>query len=216
MLVLHGGIKGGKKYSDETRHFCLALHYYSPRTYEYVRKVFHNHLPHPKTIQQWYANSDVRGDPGLQDDTMKRLTKIAQQYELDRGRKLLCSLVFDEMHIRSQVFWNLQQLEYVGFNNYRDNPDFDQKRIAKQAIVFFLNGIDVNFEFPVAYLLIDKLKKEQKKTLLEPIIKAISDCGVRITNLTFDGDASNIPMAEMFGANLDVLSPAFQPFIINP
>lgn len=128
----------------------------------------------------------------------------------------LCSLVFDEMHIRSQVFWNLQQLEYVGFTNYGDNPDFDQKRIAKQAIVFLLNGIDVNFEFPVAYFFIDKLKKEQKKALVEPIITAISDCGVRITNLTFDGDPSNIPMAEMFGANLDVLSPTFQPFLINP
>lgn len=216
LLVLHGGNKSGEKYSEETRQFCLALHYHSPRAYEYVRKVFHNHLPHPKTIQQWYANSDVRGDPGLQEDTMRKLGKIARQHELDYGCKLLCSLVFDEMHIRTQVFWNLQQLKYVGFQTYDENPNNEQKRIAKQAIVFFLNGINANFEFPVAYFLIDSLKKEPKKILLEQIINAVSECGVRITNLTFDGFASNIPMAEMFGANLDVTSPEFQPYFINP
>lgn len=215
LMVLHGGIQG-EKYSEETRHFCLALNYYSPRAYEYVRKVFHNHLPHPKTIQRWYANSDVRDDPGLQKDTMNKLKKIAQSYEHDHGSKLLCSLVFDEMHIRTQVFWSLQQLEYVGFNNFGDSPENEHKCIAKQAIVFILNGINVSFEFPVAYFFIDSLKKDQRKDLLEQIIKAVSDCGVRITNFTFDGYASNMGMAKILGADLDIFLPKFQSYFINP
>lgn len=147
---------------------------------------------------------------------MNKLKKIAQNYEHEHGCKLLCSLVFDEIHIRTQVFWSLQQLEYVGFNDFGDSPENEQKRIAKQAIVFILNGINVSFEFPVSYFFIDSLKKDQRSDLLKQIIKAVSDCEVRITNLTFDGYASNIGMTKILGADLDILSPKFQPYFINP
>lgn len=209
-------MKVGEKYPENVRDFCFSLHYYSPRAYQYVRKIFNNNLPHKRTIRSWYANSDIRGEPGIQEAHMNRLKKIATDYKKVNGHDMICSLVFDEMNIRKQVMWSLQQLNYNGFVNYGQNPNDEEKIIAKQVIVFILNGVEVNFEFPVAYYFITTLKKLQRKQLLCDVIKAVTDCGIEISNITFDGYASNIPMCELFGINLNVFSPNFQPFLLNP
>lgn len=94
--VLHHGNKSGHKYPEEVRHFCISLVSLSPRAYEIVRRTFHNHLPSVYTIRKWFANSDIRGDPGIQTDTLDRLKKIAHDFEEKNKRKLLCSLVYDE------------------------------------------------------------------------------------------------------------------------
>lgn len=216
MRVLYCGVKSGQKYPEKVRHFCLALSYYSPRAYQYVRKEFNNHLPHIKTIRNWFANSDIKSDPGIQPEHMTRLEKIAQQFEIEHGRKLMCSLVFDEMHIRQQVFWLLQQLNFNGFVNYGQDEEEEEKAIAKEAIVFILNGIEANFEFPVAYYFIDKLTGQQRKNLISDIIEAVTKCGIKITNLTFDGLSANAVMCLSLGADFDVYSKDFKTYILNP
>lgn len=90
-----------KKYPAEVRHFCISLVSHSPRAYELVRRTFHKHLPAVATIQRWFANSDIRGDPGISTETLNRLKKITDDFETSNDRKLLCSLVFDEMYIRA-------------------------------------------------------------------------------------------------------------------
>lgn len=216
LRLLLSGVKVGASYSEKARQFCMSLHYYSPRAYQFVRESFENHLPHPKTIQSWYANSDINGEPGIQLDHMAKLKKIARNFEEQNGSKMLCSLVTDEMHIRTQVFWSLHDLDYIGYVNYGEDPTKQNKTIANQVILFILNGLNVYFEFPVAYFFITTLTAGQRKDLLLEIIKAITECGVIITNLTFDGYAANIPMCQMLGANLNIYSPDIRPFFTNP
>lgn len=88
LRVLHCGRDKAEKYSEKIRHFCLSLHFHSPRGYEFVRKTFNNHLPHPKVIQKWYANSDVRGDPGIQSDHMDKLKNISTEFKEKNNREL--------------------------------------------------------------------------------------------------------------------------------
>lgn len=96
--VLHCGVKSGSKYPPNVRHFCLALNYYSPRAYNFIRTTFHYHLPTLETIRNWMANSDICGEPGINAKHLERLTKLAK--ESKHQRKLMCSLCFDEMNIR--------------------------------------------------------------------------------------------------------------------
>lgn len=217
--ILHHGVKSGEKYPEKVRHFCLGLVSYSSRAYQFVRKTFHNHLPNLSTIQKWFANSDVRGDPGILEETMNRLRKIAEDFKTKNQRELMCSLVFDEMHIRQQVCWSLHRLEYVGYAGYGQKPG-EEQIMAKQAIVFVLNGIDVNFEFPVAYYFIDELDKNGRKDLLPEVIATVTRCGIRIINLTFDGHSSNVPACELLGAklkiNLNEKNQTFKTYILNP
>lgn len=218
--MLHHGVKSGEKYPTKVRHFCLALVTYSTRAYQFIRKSFHNHLPALRTIKAWFANSDIRGDPGIQDETIERLKKIAAEYKEKNGHDLICCLIFDEMHLRKQILFSMEKMEYVGFANYGRKPGNEQTSFAKQAIVFLLNGIDVNFEFPVVYHFIDDLDMHQRKNLIEEVIAMVTRCGIRITNLTFDGYSANMPAMELLGAelkiNLKQKNRKFRPFIVNP
>lgn len=196
--ILHQGIKSGEKYPEKVRHFCLGLAYYSSAAYDYVRKQFHNHLPHRKTIQAWFSNSDISSDPGIQDGQVKKLKKIAADYKTKYHRKLMCCLIYDEMHVRQQICWSFHQLKYIGYANFGEkmedpkNSEDHQANVAKQAIVFILNGIDINLEFPIAYYFITDLKATERSKLLLEIITLVSQCDIKITNLTFDGLAANI------------------------
>lgn len=215
LRVLSAGVESRTKYSEKIRQFCLALHFHSPRAYEFVRKQFNNHLPNATTIRKWYQNSNIRGEPGIQEEHIQRLKKIVDELKIKSNTELLCSLAFDEMSIRKQIYWSLHQLDYVGHVNIEQNEESGSKFVAKQALVFILTGINLQFEFPVAYYFIDKVDKNLKKKLLQGIIRAVSECGVKISNITFDGYANNIPMCESLGANLNVFSPEFKPYFIN-
>lgn len=126
--------------------------------------------------------------------------------------------MLDEMSIRAQVFWSQQRIDYVGFAEL-PSTDADataNRQIAKQSIVFMLNGVNVHFEFPVAYFLISSLDKNTKAELLRDIIKAVTECGIKIVGCTFDGHPCNFGMVEALGANLDVLASDFKPIVKNP
>lgn len=193
--MLHYGVKRGQKYPEEVRHFCISLLSCNPRAYELVRRTFHNHLPTLGTIKSWFANSDLRSDPGFQESTLERLTKIARDFEEKHKYKLMCSLIYDEVHIKQQVYWSPQEMKYIGFKSDGDSGDSPdeslEKTIVKQAIVFMLNGIDVNFEYPIAYHYINELNASQRKDLLSELIVRLTNCGIKITNVTFDGEYNN-------------------------
>lgn len=148
---------------------------------------------------------------------MERLRKIAEDYREKYHRDLKCTLIFDEIWLRQQVLWSLHQMDYIGYTNYGQKPD--KNTLAKQAIVFLLNGIDVNLEFPVAYYLIDDLVATERSALLDKVITTVTRCGIRIANITFDGYAGNVPACELLGAKLSVNCKKnvreLKPFIID-
>lgn len=205
------GVKKGQKYPEKVRQFCLSLQYHSTSAYKYIRKVFNNSLPHVKTMQQWYANSDANAEEGINDAHLKKLEMIVSEHKAkNRNTDLLCALIFDEMNIRQQILWNRQKSDYDGF------VGGENATVAKQVIVFMLTGINYCLEFPVAYWVIDTLDKKQRKELLLKVIDAVSKTGIKIKLTTFDGYSSNIPMCELLGANLEIRSPSFQTFFNNP
>lgn len=149
-----------------------------------------------------------------------RLKKIANNFSVSEQKKMICSLIFDEMHIRQQVFWSRNHSDYVGIvednRNEDQNGSVHKTAIVKQVIVFYLNGINTKFEYPVAYYLIEELNSMQRKDLMVEIISAITECGIRISNVTFDGLYCNTKSCEILGANLNVHSVNFQPYFLNP
>lgn len=179
-------MKKGEKYPATARQFCLSVQYYSTGAYNYVRRIFNNNLPHLKTIQQWYANSDVSAEEGINDTHLKRLEGIMNQHKIENGSSdLLCVLSFDEMSIRQQILWNRNKCDFDGFVKINDGSDEPVR--SKQAIVFLLNGINYCLEFPVAYWLIQSVDKFQRKKLLLDVLESSTKTGIKIKVLTFDG-----------------------------
>lgn len=209
---MHGN-KHLERYPPKVRKFCLTAHFYSPKLYSFIRDQFNNHLPHPDTIRKWYSNSNTPGDAGFEKNTYDRLRKIVNDMN---GEPLIVSLIFDEMYIRKQIYWCNRTHKYMGHITYGSNPNESELPIAKQIIVFFLSGLNKFFEFPVGYHLIGTLSSEQKAELVLDVIKIVTECGVRIANLTFDGLRSNGSMCELLGTNLDIFSKDFKTYFENP
>lgn len=232
-VLLHclvNGIKSGENYPEPVRKFCFTIYYHSPAAYQIIRNQFDNNLPHPRTIKEWFKLSDFSGEHGIQIQTMDMLKKIAD----DCNDLIVCSLIFDEMYLRKQVYYDQHAKKYVGYITYPKNladqmnhiesepgnetiSTVPEATIAKQAIVFMLSGLNKHFNFPVAYHFIEpKMNANERLLLVKDIICKVSECGIKISNLTFDGLIDNLTMCRALGADLDVTSPNFQPFFENP
>lgn len=110
----------------------------------------------------------------------------------------------DEMNIRQQIEYDGKENHgYVNLGNDME-PKFDS--IAKYVLVFMVVGMNQRQKLPVAYFLIDSLTGEQKASLVRQCVAKLSDIGVEVASLTFDGLSSNKTMAKLLGANITDLS----------
>lgn len=92
-----------EKYSETVRKFCFTMNYHSPRAYEFLRETFKNRLPHPTTIRSWYSNSDLNTTANVINKQCLNILRRKMMEKAQEGKKLLCSLLLDEMHIRKHV-----------------------------------------------------------------------------------------------------------------
>lgn len=65
--------RADKNYSENVRQFSIALSYYSPNAYRYIRSVFQRHLPDPRTMRLWMSSIDA--SPGITNEALKVLYK---------------------------------------------------------------------------------------------------------------------------------------------
>lgn len=192
-------VKGHKHsllYTAPLRKFALTLNYYSPAAYKYVREAYNKALPHPRTICRWYSTVDA--EPGFTEEAFNVLKKKSQVNE----KPVLCSLVFDEMAIRSQKLFNKERK--LGMVNFGAGPIVgeDEDTTATQALVFMLVSINENWKLPVGYFLIAGINAERKANLINICLEKCHEAGVTVTNLTFDGCATNLKAAEILGCRL--------------
>ena len=121
--LIHGARTGKPsltKYSSEVRKFCFALNYHSPAAYRIVRDYFEKRLPHPKTLVSWLKESDVNGEHGIRDETMKRLTGFVKDLKDTSGEQLICTVILDEMYIKKELYWDFNKFEYGGYPTYEN------------------------------------------------------------------------------------------------
>lgn len=205
------GRKGNEPFSEAVRTFCMSIHYYSPRTYVYLREKFNNNLPHSTTLRQWLNNSNIDAAPGLLNCALDVVQSRAQKMR-ETGKVLICNLVFDEMAIRKNIQWCQRTRCFVGYatfgahaldpNDVNTDETPDDFPVANQAIVFMLSGISDYFQIPIAYYFIRSLDADYRLELLNLIIEEVTKRDIRIASITFDGYASNASMCKLLGADL--------------
>lgn len=166
-----------------------------------MRQKFNDNLPHISTIRKWYMNSSASGEPGYCKESFDTLRNMAANHTKN-GKQIFCSLVFDEMSIRKHLQWSDSRKEFLGSINYGFRSTCEEMPLAKNALVFLLKGINVNFTMPMAFYFIETLNAVEKHNLLQEILIAISACGVRVLSITFDGFSANFSMSKLLGANL--------------
>lgn len=117
------------KFSPPLRKFALTLNFYSPAGYKYVRNVFENALPHPRTLGKWYEN--LNAEPGFTSEAFE----VLKNKKSSTQKHIYCTLVVDEMAIRQQTVWNGRNT--LGLVIY-GTGGLDIDRVASQAFVMML------------------------------------------------------------------------------
>lgn len=205
---IQGNSTQPRKYPPELRSFALTLQFYSAKAYEYVRNTFMNCLPNQRTIRSWLQVID--GNPGFSKESLEIIEFKVQEFKLKKKR-LLCSLVVDEMAIRQQIEWDHHSNSWMGFIDYGSKLKSTDIPVAKEAIVFLLTAINDSWKMPIGYFFINGLTAVERCNLITECFHFLKNLDIEIVSLTFDGAPSNIGMAKELGAIMDYnnLNPTF-------
>lgn len=188
------------------------MKFHSSSGYEFVRRTFNQHLPEESTIRKWYTQSNLNAEPGITAASIEYLkSKVAAKQYL--SSELVCALSFDEMFIRQQTIFDPNLGQMIGYVTY-GQTDLKEKPIATKSLVFMVCGLNEKIRIPVAYHFVNSLNASDKTDLLENVLNALLEIGVKITSVTFDGDPVHKKMCEKLGANLDIFSEHFQPYFV--
>lgn len=196
--------KLGKTYSEDVRKFCIALHFYSPRGYEYVRSVFNNHLPATSTMRAW--SSAVDGAPGISEEALTVLKSKATEYAANR-KELLLALIADEMAIKKKIEWQNHKNDFTGVVTVENIGTNAPVSTAKDVWVFLVVGDD--FKLPVAYYLTNGLRSQERAALTQIVMRRINECGAKVTSITMDAAPTNIAMVKELGVDFANNKPFF-------
>lgn len=132
--LIHG-IKPGQKYTPHVRSFCISLHGTSPKAYSFVRNKFGKNIPHPETIREWYRQSNLDASSGFSHTSMDALERMAKKMHND-GRKLIISLIMDEMAIQRNMTWCRSTNKFIGLVDCGAQDEEEDFTLAKNALVF--------------------------------------------------------------------------------
>lgn len=194
-----------RTYSPTVRSFALSLHYHSPAGYKFLRKKFNNTLPSPKTFNKWFSNRSLKCPPGIFKESIQTLSKLASDSK-EKNQQIFCSLSFDEFAIRQHVQWEHETKKLLGYIHY-GKAEGEKLPIAKNILVFMATVLNQNVSIPIAYYPITTLDGEGKYDLLLKIITNLTQIGLNITNIVFDGLASNLNACKHIGCSLNVAEP---------
>lgn len=177
---------------------------------------FNNNLPHASTIRTWYASSGANGEPGLSKEALETLKNLVNEKKSTSNTEILCTLSFDEVNIMRNVKYSDAQKRFIGHISYGSIPkDAQYLPVATNALVFMVNGINLQFNIPVAYHFINCLRAHEKAALILIVLNALAKIGLRVIGLTFDGLIANIRTCNLLGASLNV-DKDFRPYILDP
>ena len=187
----------GSKYTPQMKSFALTLQFYSTKAYEFVRKTFNIVLPSQSQIRRWYGK--VAADPGFTKPAFNALKVKAEDAEKN-GKKLICSLMMDEMAIKKHVSWNGKK--FTGYVDLGNGINDDSLPVAADALVFMVVSVDGSWKAPCGYFFVNGLSGEERANLVKVCIERLSDVGVKVISLTCDGPSCHFSMLSTLGASL--------------
>lgn len=174
------------KYPTEYKQFALLIYFLGPKSYKFIGKTLP--LPSVRTLRRMTEKWDYL--PGLNDFVFKIIEFQSKSMSLEEKECVLC---FDEMSIKSNLFYNVSRDRIIGFHEVNG-----VKKLvgAKSVLVLMARGLHKKWKQPIAYVFVETscpagYLKEMIlnciKKLLEIQIHVralISDMGSNFLNLT--------------------------------
>ena len=116
------------------------------------------------------------------------------------GKKVFASLILDEIHLKSHVYFNGKSFD--GCVDLGQGPSSDEDDVATQSLVFMINSLNGSWKLPIGHFFISRLNGEQRAGLLKTAIQLLNDTGIVLVNVTSDNPSCNWKMFDLLGADL--------------
>ncbi|CAG9783931.1 unnamed protein product [Diatraea saccharalis] len=169
----------GRRFSTEEKILCLSLFKKSAKCYRLLSKYFT--LPSSRTMKR--VLSKIKISEGINKIIFEKIKHSMNDQEVpDR----LCTLIFDEMSITPQVFYDSSADKFSGFASNQDTA------FADHALVFMVKGVKKHYKQPVAYYFTSGLKKNELKELIKSVIKEVLKTGLIVVATICDQSAVNV------------------------
>ena len=131
------------------------------------------------------------------------------QHSLDNDNKD-CILLVDEMSIKKELLWDAKIKKFAGNTDYGPILAEEQDTIAHNALVVMAVGLKQPWSYPIAYFLCNHLNSKMQAQIIKEPINLLTDAGLDVHGVTFDGCSKNLSTAKCLGCTLDNLDGSFK------
>ena len=178
----------GRRYPTDVKLLAIQLQFKSPAAYRFLsEKLF---LPCTSTLLNFVENCIGRIHPGLSHNLMK-ITKLRSD-ELTSAADRECSLVFDEMSLKTALTYNKTDDKLIGYT--------ENGQVATHALVFMVRGLSSKWKQALGYFLThNTVAAEQLAQLIASCIAQLSSAGLQVRSVVCDQAATNIAALKRLG-----------------
>lgn len=110
--------------------------------------------------------------------------------------------MLDAMAIKKHITYDQSSRKMFGFEDLGKGSD--DERIASEALVFMVVGIQGHWKAPIGYFITNTLRADTQKVLIEHALDLLEARNIKVVCLTMDGHATNVAMCTMLGCQLRV------------
>jgi hypothetical protein len=174
--------------------FALTLHFYSPRAYDFCRKIFS--LPSPSTLRRFTCG--IQCLPGFQQASFHELL----QHQGDENYANAALLV-DGIHVKETIEFDKhlgQGFGYIDFGGQCELGETEEK--ANESVVCMLVGYKAYWKLPISYFLCRGMKAGILAGIIRESILQAFEVGVCVRSVTMDGARANVSAFAELGANI--------------
>ncbi len=99
--------------------------------------------------------------------------------------------------------WDIKNKKFAGNTDYGTILAEEQDSTANNALVVMAVGLKNPWYHPIAYFLVDHVNAVMQAQIIKESINLLTDAGLDVHGVTFDGWAKNLGTARQLGCNLD-------------
>ncbi|XP_075727930.1 uncharacterized protein LOC142769029 isoform X1 [Rhipicephalus microplus] len=189
----------GKRFPVWFKKFALHLNFRGPRAYRFLAPYFS--LPSRRSLRRWLAN--VKMTPGIIPGI---LSSIATNTQAWNERDRVCALVFDEIALKKNLYYDASRDVVQGFT---DDGTHRTSTIADRALVFLLVGVSRKWVQPVAFTIgHTSTPSSVMHNLLVSLILELRSINIAVKAVICDQGSSNVSLANQL--KVTVAKPFFE------
>lgn len=195
-LEMSGRKKKGFRWSDTMKALAVTLFHTSPKCYRLLQKLFN--LPSVSTLKK--IMKDINIHAGFSEPILQGLkNKVDTMNETDK----ICSIVFDEMTLKENLFYNSQLDSIEGLQDLGMCAG-RSKFAANQAAVFMVRGLASKWKQPIAFFLSSgPVRNHELKSLVFECIRKVRAIGLKPMVFLCDQGSNNRSAISSFDVSVE-------------